>query len=190
MGGHCAGLMSCAAAWGHGLAWFIDHSRKAFTMNTLSSHVGAMSRPGRLGLAWALLSICATPSMAATSATTAEIQARYAQERARCLDGSSSQERPTCLKEAGAARDAALRGQLSDGDTSYQRNAKQRCDALTGDEARDCVARMQGQGSTSGSVEAGGIYRETVTRQVKPAEVPMPAPQPPSAPASTASAPR
>lgn len=40
----------------------------------------------------------------------------------------------------------------------------------------DCVARIQGQGTTSGSVAAGGIYRELVTRIV--GEVPAaPAPQ-------------
>ena len=89
-----------------------------------------------------------------------------------CTNGQSNQDRATCLQEAGAARDAANKGQLNDGDARYRRNAKVRCDALTGDEARDCLARMQGKGTTSGSAEAGGIYRETVTREVKPPEDP------------------
>jgi len=154
-------------------------------MNTFSTHAFAMPRPGRLGLAGVLLSLYAVSATAAVSGATAEIQARYEQDRAKCVSGTSNQDRATCLKEAGAARDAALRGQLDDGDAKYQRNAKERCKALAGDEAKDCLARMKGEGTTHGSVEAGGIYRETVTREAKPEAVPMPAPPP----ASAASAP-
>ena len=41
--------------------------------------------------------------------------------------------------------------------------------ALAGDDARDCMTRMNGGGTASGSVEAGGLYRESVTTQVNPA---------------------
>ncbi|MEO7339093.1 MAG: hypothetical protein ABIV63_21160, partial [Caldimonas sp.] len=44
-----------------------------------------------------------------------------------------------------------------------RRNAKDRCDALSGDERSDCVARMKGEGTTSGSVAGGGILREKRT---------------------------
>jgi hypothetical protein len=124
------------------------------------------------GTAAALFALCANGVFAATPGPAADIQARYEQERAKCLDGTSNQERATCLKEAGAARDAAKRGLLSGGDEKYRRNAKARCDALSGDEARDCLARMNGQGKTSGSAQAGGIYRELTTREEKPAEPP------------------
>ena len=77
------------------------------------------------------------------------------------------QDRDTCLKEAGAARDAARKGQLDEGGAAYRRNAKERCDALSGDEAKDCLARMDGKGTISGTPEAGGIYRELVTREVQ-----------------------
>ena len=119
-----------------------------------------------LFIASALLSMASASVLAATAGVASETQARYEQDRAKCLSGKSNQDQATCLKEAGAARDAAKQGQLNDGDAEYKRNAKTRCDALSGDEATDCLARMKGKGTTSGSVEAGGIYRETVTTEV------------------------
>ena len=100
----------------------------------------------------------------------ADIQSRYQAERAVCMNGMSNQDRATCLKEAGAARDEARRGLLNDGDAKYKRNSRIRCEALTGDEAADCRARMRGAGTTTGSAQAGGIFRETVTVETKPAE--------------------
>ena len=152
-----------------------------------------MLRTGSLCALSAVLSVCAAAAMAVAETPAADIQMRYQQERAKCLDGSSNQDRATCLKEAGAARDDARKGQLNDGDAKYRRNAKDRCNALTGDEARDCLTRMKGKGSsnnntttstTSGSAQSGGILRETVTRETKPVEV-APAPMP-TAPAASA----
>ena len=45
-------------------------------------------------------------------------------------------------------------------------NALKRCTPLPEELRRDCEARMRGAGTVSGSVEAGGIYRELVTRYV------------------------
>ncbi|CAM5797408.1 hypothetical protein [Rhizobacter fulvus] len=135
-------------------------------------------RATALGFATAL--ICGTA--AAAGAASADVQARYEQERARCLAGQSGQVMDACMKEAVNARDAALKGQLSDGDGHLRKNAKERCDVLTGAEQRDCVLRARvREGSmtkidpsgstksvtttTSGSVKGGGILRETVTRE-------------------------
>lgn len=123
----------------------------------------------------------------------------YQQERAACMDGSSQQDRTTCLREAGAARGEAKRGHLTDSG-SYEENATARCNALPPSDRQDCVKRIHGQGTTSGSVESGGIYRETTTTivgtpppppsssspsSVTPPPAPAPAPQqsyPPIAP--------
>ena len=102
-------------------------------------------------------------AMAAVNPADADIQARYERERAVCLSGKSNQDQPTCLKEAGAARDVARRGLLDEGNPNYRRNQLDRCKALTGDEAKDCRLRMQGAGTVSGSASAGGIYRELTT---------------------------
>ena len=155
------------------------------------AHRHPMLRAGSLCAISAVLSVCAAAAMAVAKTPAADIQMRYQQERARCLDGSSNQDRATCLKEAGAARDEARKGHLNDGDAKYRSNARDRCNALTGDEARDCLVRMKGKGNTnttntttSGSVESGGILRETVTRETKPVEA-APAPMP-VAPAASA----
>jgi len=145
-----------------------------------------MSRGRSLWVAVALLSLSAS-AMAATGAASSEIEARYAQDRAKCLSGMSNQDRATCLKEAGAARAAARQGQLEDAGAAKQRNAKMRCDALTGDDAKDCRSRADGKGTVSGSVEAGGVLRETVTTQITPVVPPASAPSP-AVPASATSA--
>ena len=141
-------------------------------MNTLRIRLAGLCA------ATALMGLAATSSFAAAATgaapatlTPAEVQSRYDQERARCLAGQSGQVMDACLKEAVNARDAAKKGQLSDGDGKLNKNAKDRCDVLTGDERRDCIARARGASNTteSGSVKGGGILRETVTIEPAPA---------------------
>lgn len=98
----------------------------------------------------------------------AEAQARYQQDRAACLSGQTNQDRATCLKEAGAALAEARRGGLTDGQGQLRKNAKDRCGVLAGAERTDCLARMSGEGTVSGSVEGGGILREKVTIEPVP----------------------
>ena len=142
-------------------------------MHSVSSPPRSIARGLCVGSALMALSMAsafaANPKPQAPSPS-AEIQARYEQERARCLDGTSNQDRATCLKEAGAARDAARRGLLEQGSATYRRNQMERCNALPTEEAKDCRARMRGQGTVEGSAQSGGIYRELVTREVKPVE--------------------
>jgi len=155
-------------------------------MPTNSSSVHSVSRARSALLTVALIGLSAS-AIAVTGSALAEVQARYGQDRAKCLDGSSNQDRATCLKEAGAARAAALKGQLGDAGTAKHDNAKQRCQALTGDDAKDCLSRASGAGTVTGSVQAGGVLRETVTTQIMPAEPPASAPSP-AVPASATSA--
>ena len=105
----------------------------------------------------------------AATTSKAEIETQYQRDRAVCLSGKSNQDQATCLKEAGAARAEALRGDTGDGGADYRRNQLDRCKALAGDEARDCRLRMQGAGKVSGSASAGGIYRELTTVEPAPA---------------------
>ena len=157
--------------------------------------------------------LAASAALAAGAYNPAQAQARYQAERGECLGGQSSQDRATCLREAAAARAEARQGRLDSGNQAadFQRNATERCKPLPDDQRRDCVARMQGMGTTEGSVEAGGIYREMVTREigVRPATPPAtpepsmqpapatepapslhPAPTSPAVPAETMPAPR
>jgi hypothetical protein len=109
----------------------------------------------------------ATTAFAADVDRPSDVQARYQQERAACLSGQSHQDQSTCLKEAGAALEEARRGRLDTGQTArYQDNALLRCSVLPPEDRSACQARIQGQGTTSGSVAAGGIYRELIIREV------------------------
>jgi hypothetical protein len=133
---------------------------------------------GRLAVvavaAFTVLGASAGESRASGSAN-ADAQARYQQERAACMNGQSGQDRATCLKEAGAALAEARRGNLTSGQGQRRENRMDRCNALTGDEKSDCVARMRGEGTTEGSVKGGGILREKVTIVPGPAPAVQPA---------------
>ncbi|MBK4734147.1 hypothetical protein JJB74_05950 [Noviherbaspirillum sp. DKR-6] len=107
-----------------------------------------------------------SPSFAAGKAKSSGTDDSYQQQRADCLAGRTAEDQATCLREAGAARQAAQKGDLSNG-SDYQRNAMQRCQPLPPDDRADCERRVRGEGSTSGSVGGGGIYREL--RTTKPA---------------------
>jgi hypothetical protein len=110
----------------------------------------------------ALVAACAAAAVPAfAGAADADARARYASERAACLQGTSNQDRTTCLKEAGAALQEARRGQLATAaGTSLEKNRLARCDVQRGTDRDDCLSRMQGAGTTAGSAQGGGILRE------------------------------
>ncbi|MED5621853.1 hypothetical protein [Ideonella sp. BN130291] len=117
----------------------------------------------RVCTALALMATCA--AWAAGNQSAAE--QRYQQEKARCMSGQSQQDRATCLKEARNALAEARRGRLDNGQqAAYKRNALARCQALPAQDQADCVARAEGRGTVSGSVEGGGLYKETTTVQI------------------------
>lgn len=139
-----------------------------------SLHIGSRKCATALVLCLAGLSPAAFAADAGVST--------YQQERNACMNG-SSQERTTCLREAAAARNEARRGQLTEENASYEDNALARCKALPPADRPDCVKRVHGQGIVSGSVEGGGIYRETRTTVVEPTPAPartLPAPVSPA----------
>jgi hypothetical protein len=104
------------------------------------------------------------PAGAAGAPKLSEAEATYRQERARCLRDESGQDRPTCLKEAAAARQEAVRdGLRKPRDTNLSRNATQRCDAQPAADRDACVQRILGAGTTRGSVQGGGLIRESET---------------------------
>ena len=95
--------------------------------------------------------------------TSAFSQNTYQQERARCMDGSSGQEKQTCLREMGAAaQEMRKKGGLTENE-NYQANQLARCEAHKDAQERSwCERRMRGEGTTTGSVTGGGILRELV----------------------------
>lgn len=99
----------------------------------------------------------------ASDTVTPEKTRRYQEERQACLRGDTNQVQSACLKEAQAryAEKPGATPELSA--TQLQQNANARCDVLKGTDRGDCLARMRGEGTTQGSAQGGGIYRELVT---------------------------
>jgi hypothetical protein len=128
-----------------------------------------------LALALAAAALAAPLSQAAThsktsKSTSSAIEQSYQREVARCKSGQSQQDRATCMREAGAARNEARKGNLTDpGSSDLARNAAARCNAQPAADRDDCMKRVTGSGDTQtqGSVMGGGLIRETVT-PVKP----------------------
>lgn len=122
--------------------------------------------------AWALLALLACAGIAnAAPLSKTELNdavARHRAEVARCMSGQSTQDRNDCIADADGALRNAKRGDLDAGADSIVRNRKLRCEPLPAELRKDCLARMDGAGSVSGSVAAGGLYRELVTIQVDP----------------------
>ena len=96
-----------------------------------------------------------------------DANARYQSERAVCMTGQSNQDRATCLKEAGAALKEAKMGRLSSDQSAFKQNALLRCNALPADERVACQRRIEGDGTTTGSVRDGGLLRELVVPDTK-----------------------
>ena len=148
-----------------------------------------ISRPSRPNRSTLLLVIAALAALAALPALAAgptgaavDPKARYAKESAACSRIAEHGARANCLSEASTRLAATQPTAAGESAEVLRQNAIRRCEALPEPERKDCLLRMQGQGTVSGSVEGGGLYRELVTREVG---VPAAA----SAPVGAASAP-
>jgi hypothetical protein len=122
--------------------------------------------PRMLALSSALAVLTCAPAFAGGAA--ADAQAAYQRERAACVEGRTQQSRHDCLREAGAALAEARRNRLDNGESEQQlaANRQARCNYVAAEDRDECVRMMQGEGTVSGSVEGGGLYRELVTRSV------------------------
>jgi hypothetical protein len=128
-------------------------------------------------------SSAATTDEAAAAVAPTNAEARYQRERARCLSGQSQEDQKTCLKEAGAALQAARQHGLTTQDgAQLAANARKRCEPLPADQREACYKRMSGEGTVSGSVAGGGQLRELV--EVVPGVQPETAPPPAAGPAN------
>jgi hypothetical protein len=132
--------------------------------STIDRNPAGTALSSSLGLrAFAVATLLLAGVAAAARGGLSEAQARYQLDRAACMSGQSHQDNATCLKEAGAALQEAKSGRTSAGQSSYEQNQLIRCEHLSGGDRDDCLRRMRGEGTVSGSVESGGIYRELRT---------------------------
>ncbi|MCY1196540.1 hypothetical protein D9M72_78830 [compost metagenome] len=113
-------------------------------------------------------------------------QSQYQQDVAACKSGATGQDQAACMREAGAAQQEARRQNLKEGSTDqYQQNMIDRCNRLPAASRQDCVTQMTSPTNVRGSVQGGGVLRETVIQvpadSVPPASgVPGAAPPPAS----------
>lgn len=119
-----------------------------------------------------ILAVCALSaclfsgaSMAASgSSSTADIEAKYRQDIARCDAGQTNQDQATCRREAGAALQESRRQRLlTHQEQSLQSNSTARCQSLPADLRDSCMTQMSQGANTriQGSVAGGGILRTT-----------------------------
>ncbi len=111
----------------------------------------------------ALLALSTASAQTGVATTGAKASANHQQELRDCKTGRTNQDTETCLKEARNAEAARKRGALAKPEANYEANATTRCEALTGEYKVACFARMKGYGTTSGSVAAGGVLRQSET---------------------------
>ena len=103
-----------------------------------------------------------------------ELTARYQEDLAECEAQKATQDLATCRLEARNALAEAKRNLLNDTTANlFEKNQFKRCRVFKGDDREACEARVRGDGSSTGSVQSGGILRE-VTRLVphEPATAP------------------
>jgi hypothetical protein len=132
------------------------------------------------GLWLAALVLVAPPVSAASPAMQVDAKAQSQRGRIACTTVRGD-ERSNCLSEASTQFASTRPSHADENPQQLARNALRRCEPLPEADRRDCVARMQGQGTTTGSVAAGGIYRELVTREVGAVPVPVPSVAPATA---------
>ncbi|MEO8278705.1 MAG: hypothetical protein ABI564_03365 [Ideonella sp.] len=100
---------------------------------------------------------------------------RYKQERAACMDGRSSQDKATCLKEAtNALAESRKNPAPATSKSELRSNALARCKNVLESDKAACKRLALGKGTESGSVEGGGVIKETVTTTIGPPIVLVP----------------
>jgi hypothetical protein len=137
--------------------------------------------------AWLALALCGAlsaplPALAGGSSTEASAgnssEALYRKERADCLQGRTSQDRQTCLKEAGAALAESRHGGLAGADPAQlAANAALRCQAVPAEDRAACQAMARGEGQVDGTVAQGGVVKQITTVEPTAAGQPASAPR-------------
>jgi uncharacterized membrane protein len=82
---------------------------------------------------------------------------------ARCNYGIAHDGTNNCMSKSEFDITTSRQSALDSDPSQYLRNALVRCEGLKGADRDDCRTRIRGGGTVTGSVEAGGLYRELVT---------------------------
>ena len=104
-----------------------------------------------------------------------ELMLRYQQDLAECEAQQATQDLAACRLEARNALADAKRNLLSETTANlFEKNQLKRCRVFKGEDREACEARVRNEGSSTGSVQSGGILRE-VMRPVPPEPATTPA---------------
>lgn len=111
----------------------------------------------------ALLVSCLCLNVHAQTPPQDELTTRYQQDLAECEAQQATQDLAACRLEARNALAEAKRNLLSDTTANlFEKNQFKRCRVFKGEDREACEARVRGDGSSTGSVQSGGILREVV----------------------------
>lgn len=143
------------------------HPSSTFRALRLSRVYAGLAGTG-LSLLFAAGAAVAQVPVTATGTTGIDASGSFEKERAACLSGRTQQDQATCLREANNAAAEKRKGKLDNSGAQFDANARQRCEALTGEDRTACEARVMGYGNTSGSVGGGGVIREVETVVLPP----------------------
>ena len=127
--------------------------------------IGASICKGALGCVLLVVQALSLPLHAQTATGTTGIDAtgNSQSELAACNNGTTQQSRESCVAEVQNAQAAKRAGQLGNADSQLDTNALQRCNVLQGEDKIACQARVDGYGTISGGVAAGGTLRQIET---------------------------
>jgi len=115
---------------------------------------------------WLFAVVLAAPAASAAGlAAQTDAKAQLHSSRTACTPVRGDA-RDNCLSEASTLLASTRPSRADENPEQLARNALRRCEPLREPDRQDCVARIQGQGTTTGTVAGGGIYRELVTREV------------------------
>lgn len=168
----------------------------SYSAHPFSAGVPYAGRLHMLAVGAAML-VASVASAQSVGGTQSSIEAKYQRDRAACMSSDSQHERSSCLREAGAVRAQARRGSSQGGESQEMltRNALERCKRQPPEQQVICERMVRGEGSTTGSVEGGGMIRELTIMEPAssvsppPAQAPIAVPPPSTTPGATPLAP-
>ena len=146
-------------------------------MNRINSTASSIVFRSALFAAQALLcaSFCLQAQAQSHEQPQNELMVRYQQDLTECETQQATQDLAACRLEARNALTEAKRNLLSDTTANlFEKNQFKRCRVFKGEDREACEARVRGDGSSTGSVQSGGILRE-VTRPVPVEQATAPA---------------
>lgn len=147
----------------------------AHPLSTCAPQIGRL-RALAVGAAMLVASVASAQS--GTGSAQSSIESRYQRDRAACMASDSQTDRTSCLRDASAVRAEAKRGARQGGESQEMltRNALERCKRHPPEQQAICERMVRGEGSTSGSVESGGMIRELTIMEPAGSGAPSPAP--------------